>query len=132
MCAATACAHCAHPSPPYAIARLESTATHDTARLLSAPCDVRPQYVGRLVTNYEANWKKEGIELVKGLASFDDAQTVRVKLNAGGEQIIKASKVLVAVGGRPASPEDVPGIDLAINRFGLGFGLGLGLGLGLG
>ena len=79
-------------------------------------CDVRPQYVGRLVTNYEANWKKEGIELVKGLASFDDAQTVRVKLNAGGEQIIKASKVLVAVGGRPASPEDVPGIDLAINR----------------
>ena len=71
--------------------------------------------MGRLVTNYEANWKKEGIELVKGLASFDDAQTVRVKLNAGGEQIIKASKVLVAVGGRPASPEDVPGIDLAIN-----------------
>ena len=70
------------------------------------------------MTNYEANWKKEGIELVKGLASFDDAQTVRVKLNAGGEQIIKASKVLVAVGGRPASPEDVPGIDLAINSDG--------------
>tara|TARA_B100000795_G_scaffold251090_1_gene219652 strand:- start:43 stop:312 length:270 start_codon:yes stop_codon:yes gene_type:complete len=74
--------------------------------------------VSRLVTNYEANWKKENIELVKGLATFEDAQTVRVKLNAGGERVIKASKVLVAVGGRPAMPEDVPGIDLAINSDG--------------
>jgi len=75
----------------------------------------RDQYVNRLVENYEANWKKEKIELVKGVATFEDAQTVRVKLNAGGEQLIKASKVLVAVGGRPVLPEDVPGIDLAIN-----------------
>ena len=81
---------------------------HYTASLLSVP-GCSPQYVSRLVTNYEANWKKENIELVKGLATFDDAQTVRVKLNAGGERVIKASKVLVAVGGRPAMPEDVPG-----------------------
>ena len=93
---------------------------HYTAsRLLSVPCaSPLSQYVSRLVTNYEANWKKENIELVKGLATFDDAQTVRVKLNAGGERVIKASKVLVAVGGRPAMPEGVPGIELAINSDG--------------
>ena len=77
-----------------------------------------PQYVSGLVGKYEANWTKEGIDLVKGLASFDDAHTVRVQLCAGGEQVIKAAKVLVAVGGRPAMPEDVPGIELAISSDG--------------
>ena len=84
----------------------------------SVPCARPPQYVNGLVGKYEANWTKEGIDIVKGLASFDDAQTVRVQLCAGGEQVIKAAKVLVAVGGRPALPEDVPGIELAISSDG--------------
>ena len=76
------------------------------------------QYVSGIVGRYEVNWEKEKIDLIKGLATFDDAQTVRVKLNAGGERLIKAAKVLVAVGGRPAMPEDVPGIELAISSDG--------------
>ena len=58
-------------------------------------CFMAPQYVSGLVGKYEANWEKEKIDLVKGLAMFVDGQTVQVKLNGGGERLIKAAKILV-------------------------------------
>ena len=58
-------------------------------------CFMAPQYVSGLVGKYEANWEKEKIDLVKRLAMFVDGQTVQVKLNGGGERLIKAAKILV-------------------------------------
>ena len=78
----------------------------------------RDQYVANLVKKYGENWRKEGIEYVEGLAIFEDAQSVRVKLNAGGETVVKGKRVLVCCGGEPSLPSGVPGIEHAITSDG--------------
>ena len=49
------------------------------------------------------------ITLVRGRARFEDAHTLRVTL-AGGERTIRADRILIATGARPAVPP-VPGLD---------------------
>jgi pyruvate/2-oxoglutarate dehydrogenase complex dihydrolipoamide dehydrogenase (E3) component len=56
------------------------------------------------------------VDLVFGEAGFVDARTVRVRLNAGGERLLGADRIVVNVGGRPAVPvipglADVPWLD---------------------
>ncbi len=50
------------------------------------------------------------IELVEGRAVFEDAHTLRVALNRGGEQLVRADRILLATGARPLIP-DIPGLD---------------------
>ena len=54
-----------------------------------------------------------GIELIRGLASFVDAKTVRVALNAGGESggdsIIEADQIFINTGLRSGTPK-IPGL----------------------
>ena len=78
----------------------------------------RDNNVANLVKKYGENWRKEGIDYVEGLAVFEDAQSVRVKLNAGGERVVKGKKVLVCVGGEPSLPREVAGIEHAITSDG--------------
>ena len=49
------------------------------------------------------------VELLFGGASFVDAKTVRVALNAGGERLLTAPKIVINTGGRPAVPP-IPGL----------------------
>jgi pyruvate/2-oxoglutarate dehydrogenase complex dihydrolipoamide dehydrogenase (E3) component len=49
------------------------------------------------------------VELLFGEASFADAKTVRVALNAGGERLLSAPKTVINTGGRPAAPP-IPGL----------------------
>ncbi len=72
----------------------------------------RDMEVARLSGIYEANLEKAGCDLLRGRATFEDAHTLRVE----GEhpRTITADKVLVAVGGRPKLPTDVPGIEHAL------------------
>jgi pyruvate/2-oxoglutarate dehydrogenase complex dihydrolipoamide dehydrogenase (E3) component len=49
------------------------------------------------------------VELIFGEGSFVDARTVRVALNAGGERLLTAPKVVINTGGRPAVPP-IPGL----------------------
>jgi pyruvate/2-oxoglutarate dehydrogenase complex dihydrolipoamide dehydrogenase (E3) component len=49
------------------------------------------------------------VELVFGEASFADAKTVRVALNAGAERLLTAPKIVINTGGRPAVPP-IPGL----------------------
>jgi pyruvate/2-oxoglutarate dehydrogenase complex dihydrolipoamide dehydrogenase (E3) component len=49
------------------------------------------------------------VELLFGEASFADAKTVRVALNAGGERLLSAPKIVINTGGRPAAPP-IPGL----------------------
>jgi pyruvate/2-oxoglutarate dehydrogenase complex dihydrolipoamide dehydrogenase (E3) component len=44
------------------------------------------------------------IDLVFGEGSFADARTVRVTLNAGGERLLSAERIVINTGGRPAVP----------------------------
>ncbi len=49
------------------------------------------------------------IDLMFGAGSFVDARTVRVKLNAGGERLLTADRIVINTGGRPVVP-NVPGL----------------------
>ena len=79
----------------------------------------RNAYVAGLNKSYETNWTKAGIQVIVGEATFKGAgdgktQTVLVTSADGATQTLTGHKVLVAVGGMPASLK-VPGADLAIN-----------------
>lgn len=50
---------------------------------------------------------KNGIELIKGKASFLDKNTVEIELSAGGKQVVTASNFLIATG---STPRALPGI----------------------
>jgi pyruvate/2-oxoglutarate dehydrogenase complex dihydrolipoamide dehydrogenase (E3) component len=49
------------------------------------------------------------IDLVFGEGSFIDSRTVRVRLNAGGERLLAAERIVINTGGRPAVP-NIPGL----------------------
>merc|ERR1719453_1600556 len=74
----------------------------------------RDAYVKKLNGSYDTNWKKAGIEVVMGLASFVDKNTVTV---AGADRTLTAPHVLIACGGQPKLP-DIPGIEHAISSDG--------------
>uniref|UniRef100_A0A7S1XMW5 Glutathione-disulfide reductase n=2 Tax=Phaeomonas parva TaxID=124430 RepID=A0A7S1XMW5_9STRA len=77
----------------------------------------RDAYVKRLNGNYLRNWEKAGIQVIHGLASFEDSKTVTVSLNEGGTVQLTAPHILIATGGRPKMP-DIPGAELAISSDG--------------
>ncbi len=75
----------------------------------------RDMEVARLSGVYESNLAKAGCDLLRGRATFVDAHTLEVRMAEGGEtRRVTADKVLVATGGRPHMPHDVPGIEHAI------------------
>ncbi|HTO51016.1 MAG TPA: mercuric reductase [Burkholderiales bacterium] len=49
------------------------------------------------------------VQLLFGEGRFVDARTIRVALNAGGERLLTAPKIVVNTGGRPAVPP-IPGL----------------------
>ena len=51
-----------------------------------------------------------GVDLIAGEASFNDAHTLTVRLNTGGETQITAPIIVLNTGARPGLP-DMPGID---------------------
>ncbi|WP_226633546.1 glutathione-disulfide reductase [Brevundimonas poindexterae] len=86
-------------------------ATFDWKRFLEAK-DVE---IARLSGIYVANLGKAGAELIHGRARLKDAHTVEV-LNKDGsvDRTVTAETILIATGGRPWVPEDLPGIEHAI------------------
>lgn len=77
----------------------------------------RDGYVGRLVKKYAENWKKEGITLVDGMASFESADTLVVHREGAEPLRLCGRKVLIACGGEPHVPS-LPGAELAITSDG--------------
>jgi pyruvate/2-oxoglutarate dehydrogenase complex dihydrolipoamide dehydrogenase (E3) component len=53
--------------------------------------------------------KASGVDLMFGEGTFADARTVRVKLNAGGERLLTADRIVINTGGRPVAPA-IPGL----------------------
>ncbi len=68
--------------------------------------------IARLSGIYAANLGKAGVDLIHGRAVLKDAHTVEI---VGKGQTITAEKILIATGGRPWMPADVPGIEHAIS-----------------
>ena len=72
----------------------------------------RDMEVSRLSGIYEANLAKAGADLIRGRAVFEDAHTLRIE--GDHPRTVTADKVLIAAGGRPKLPSDVPGIEHVI------------------
>jgi glutathione reductase (NADPH) len=68
--------------------------------------------ISRLSGIYVTNLRKAGATLLHGRAVLKDAHTVEIL----GEhpQTVTAEKILIAVGGRPVVPADLPGVEHAI------------------
>ncbi|KLJ09611.1 glutathione reductase (NADPH) [Blastomyces silverae] len=70
----------------------------------------RDAVIERLNGIYERNWNREGIDLVHGTARFTGTKEIEVELQDGsGKARYTAPHILIATGGYPLIPEDVPG-----------------------
>ncbi|PRT54351.1 Glutathione reductase [Wickerhamiella sorbophila] len=78
----------------------------------------RDAYVARLRQIYANNLEKEKVDYVEGWAELVDKHTVRVKLNAGGEAVYTADRILIATGGAPIMPTNIPGAELGVTSDG--------------
>jgi glutathione reductase (NADPH) len=67
--------------------------------------------IGRLSGIYAANLVKAGADLVHAKARFLDPHTIEL---VGKDKTVTAKTVLIATGGRPVLPKEVPGIEHAI------------------
>jgi glutathione reductase (NADPH) len=67
--------------------------------------------IARISGVYVTNLSNAGAELMHGRAKLADAHTVEVE----GYGRVTADKILIATGGKPWAPDDVPGIELAIS-----------------
>jgi glutathione reductase (NADPH) len=65
--------------------------------------------VSRLNDVYQSLLDKSGVQLFRHYAQFIDEHTLSV-----GDITVTAAKILVAVGGQPVRPDDIPGIEHAI------------------
>ncbi|MDJ0725829.1 MAG: glutathione-disulfide reductase [Prochloraceae cyanobacterium] len=63
----------------------------------------------RLNGVYQRMLDKSNVQLFRGYAQFVDSHTVAI-----GDRKVSADKIIVAVGGRPVKPNNIPGIDLAV------------------
>jgi glutathione reductase (NADPH) len=67
--------------------------------------------IARLSGIYVRNLQNAGAELFHGKAHLVDAHTVEV----AGKGTVTADKILIATGGRPWAPAELPGVELAIS-----------------
>ncbi len=71
--------------------------------------------IARLSGIYAANLGKAGVDLIHGRAVLKDRNTVEILDGDGNvSQTLSAEKILIATGGRPWVPEDVPGVEHVI------------------
>jgi len=78
----------------------------------------RDAYIKRLNGIYERNITNDKAEWLHGRATFVDKNQVEVTLDDGTKQLIKGKHILIATGGRPALPTDIPGHELGITSDG--------------
>lgn len=79
----------------------------------------RDAYIKRLNGIYEKNLGNDSVEWISGYASFKDKHSVEVKMHDGsGTNVYSAKKILIAVGGAPTKPQDIPGSELGIDSDG--------------
>jgi glutathione reductase (NADPH) len=97
-------AHHAEVSEGYGWSK--STATFDWSKFLEA----KDREIARLSGIYVTNLTNAGAELAHGRAVLKDAHTVEV----AGRGAYTAGKILIATGGRPWKPDELPGIEHAI------------------
>ena len=78
----------------------------------------RDAYVKRLNGIYERNLTNDKVEYVHGWARLVSRNEVEVTSDDGEKSVVRAKKILVAVGGYPTPGPNIPGTELGINSDG--------------
>ncbi|KAH8880051.1 putative glutathione protein [Thozetella sp. PMI_491] len=78
----------------------------------------RDAYIVRLNGIYERNLANDKVEYLHGWAKVLNRNEVEVKLDDGTTALVKAKKILVAVGGYPTPPPAIPGAEFGTNSDG--------------
>lgn len=78
----------------------------------------RDAKISRLNIAYENNWNREGIELVHGTARFKGQKEIEVEEASGAKTVYTADHILIATGGHPAKPREIPGSEHGIDSDG--------------
>lgn len=78
----------------------------------------RDAYVKRLNGIYERNLANEKVEYIHGRAHLLNQNDVEVDLDDGNKTYVRAKKILVATGGHPNLPRDIPGYEHGITSDG--------------
>lgn len=78
----------------------------------------RDAHIKRLNGIFENNLGNDKVEYIHGRAHLKGTNEVEVDLDDGSKQTIRAKKILLAVGGRPTIPQDIPGSEHGITSDG--------------
>ncbi|KAI4169618.1 MAG: hypothetical protein LQ343_005557 [Gyalolechia ehrenbergii] len=78
----------------------------------------RDDYVRKLNGIYERNLNNDKVEYIHGRAHLLSKNEVEVVLDDGQKETIRAKKILLATGGHPNIPKDIPGSELGITSDG--------------
>lgn len=78
----------------------------------------RDAFIKRLNGIYEKNLGNDKVEYIHGRAHLTGKNEAEVVLDDGTKQTIKAKKILLATGGHPTIPQNIPGSEYGINSDG--------------
>ncbi|KAI4184211.1 MAG: hypothetical protein L6R41_004893 [Letrouitia leprolyta] len=78
----------------------------------------RDEYVRMLNRIYERNLHNDKVEYIHGRAHLLSKNEVEIVLDDGQKETIRAKKILLATGGHPNIPKDIPGSELGITSDG--------------
>jgi len=110
---AAAMAEAIHDSKAYGFT-VEQTAPFDWPTFKKK----RDAYIKRLNGIYEKNLNNDKVEYIHGRAHLTSKNEAEVVLDDGTKQVIKAKKILLAVGGHPTIPQGIEGSELGTNSDG--------------
>lgn len=78
----------------------------------------RDAYIQRLNGIYERNLTKEGVDYVYGWARFNKDGQVEVVKEDESKELYTADHILIATGGKPVIPKNIPGYEYGIDSDG--------------
>lgn len=110
---AASIAEAIHESKAYGF-NVETTAPFDWPTFKKK----RDAYIVRLNGIYEKNLGNDKVEYIHGRAHLTRKNEAEIVLDDGTKQIVKAKKILLAVGGHPTIPQGIPGAEYGVNSDG--------------
>lgn len=78
----------------------------------------RDAYIKRLNGIYERNLANDKVEYLHGRATLLSKNEAQVTLDDGSKETIRAKNILIAVGGHPTIPQNIPGSEYGVDSDG--------------
>ncbi|KAL7766275.1 hypothetical protein ACKLNR_004191 [Fusarium oxysporum f. sp. zingiberi] len=110
---AAALAEAIHDAKAYGFS-VEQTAPFDWSSFKTK----RDAYIKRLNGIYERNLNNDNVDYLHGWARLVSKNQAEVTLDDNSKVLVNAKKILVAVGGKPTIPPEIPGAEYGTNSDG--------------